>query len=169
MTEWLNIYLELSWCLWVCHLTCWCVTMSVFWGLRYSGSGLVYHFGCELVLISLCHVLGLCHSSKCCFPPTTSLPKLVTLNNGMGQTALSVQISQNRPQNLPYLKMSRIFLLYYKWLSAVALMVKETLWRDPTLLKPQLRRISKIEKGCRSPNQILSFFRESNTKSEKEN
>ena len=24
--------LELSWCLWVCHLACWCVTMGIYWG-----------------------------------------------------------------------------------------------------------------------------------------
>ena len=75
----------------------------------------------------------------------------------MDQTALSVQISQNRPQNLSYLKMSRIFPLYYKWLSAIALMEKETFWRDPTLLKPQLHRISKKEKGRRSPNSFQFF------------
>ena len=26
--------LEQSWCPWVCHLACWCVTMSVYWGSR---------------------------------------------------------------------------------------------------------------------------------------
>ena len=28
--------LELLWCLWVCHLACWCVTMSVYWASRSS-------------------------------------------------------------------------------------------------------------------------------------
>ena len=32
--------LELSWHLWVCHLACWCVTMSMYCGSRFSGSHL---------------------------------------------------------------------------------------------------------------------------------
>ena len=34
--------LELSWCLWVYHLACWCVTMNVYWGSRSSGSWLIH-------------------------------------------------------------------------------------------------------------------------------
>ena len=37
--------LELSWRLWVCHLACWCITVSVYWGSRFSGSWLVHHLG----------------------------------------------------------------------------------------------------------------------------
>ena len=64
--------LELSWCLGVCHLACWCVTVSVSWGLRSSGSQLVrLPSWTYLVLISLCHVLGLCHPFKgCALPPS---------------------------------------------------------------------------------------------------
>ena len=35
--------LELSWRLWVCHLACWCVTVSVYLGSR--AGWLVCHFG----------------------------------------------------------------------------------------------------------------------------
>ena len=37
--------LEVPWHLWVCHLACWCVTMSIYWSLRSSGSPLVCHLG----------------------------------------------------------------------------------------------------------------------------
>ena len=37
--------LELSWHLWVCHLACWCVTVSAHWGSGSSGSWLVHHLG----------------------------------------------------------------------------------------------------------------------------
>ena len=41
----LMVILELSWSLWVCYLACCCVTMSVYWGSRSSGSWLVHHLG----------------------------------------------------------------------------------------------------------------------------
>jgi len=34
---------ELSWYMWVCHLACWCITMSGYWGSRSSGSQLICH------------------------------------------------------------------------------------------------------------------------------
>ena len=50
------IFLELSWCLWVCHVACWCVTMRVHWGSRSSGSRL-HHLGPGCSLFShLTHV-----------------------------------------------------------------------------------------------------------------
>ena len=33
--------LELSWRLWVCHLSFWCVTVSVYWGLGFLGDSVV--------------------------------------------------------------------------------------------------------------------------------
>ena len=36
---------ELPWCLWVCHLACWCITMSIYWGLRSSRNWLIWHLG----------------------------------------------------------------------------------------------------------------------------
>ena len=57
--------LELSWCLWVYHLTYWCITVSVYWGSRSSGSQRLLSWTC-LVLISLCCVPGLWCSFKVC-------------------------------------------------------------------------------------------------------
>ena len=37
--------LELSRHLWVCHLACWCLTVSIYWGSRSSGSQLICHLG----------------------------------------------------------------------------------------------------------------------------
>ena len=37
--------LELSYCLWVYHLACLCVTVSVYWGSRCSKSHLICHLG----------------------------------------------------------------------------------------------------------------------------
>ena len=63
--------LELSWCLWVCNWPWWCVTTSLYWGSKSTGSQLIHHLAPSWFLISLCHVLGLCHSFKgCALPPT---------------------------------------------------------------------------------------------------
>ena len=64
--------MELSWHLWVCHLACWCVTMSIFWGSQSTGinsSTILDLFGS----ISVCCVLGLCRSFRCCALPPSLL------------------------------------------------------------------------------------------------
>ena len=41
----ISLHLKLLWHLWVCHLACWGVTVSVYWGSSSRGSGLVSRFG----------------------------------------------------------------------------------------------------------------------------
>ena len=58
-------HLELSWHLWVCHLACWCVTVSHTEArglLEINSSTILDLFGS----ISFCCVLGLCRSFKGC-------------------------------------------------------------------------------------------------------
>ena len=76
----LLLAMELSWCLWMYHLACWCVGMSIYWGSRSGESWLVCRLGfwIYLVLISFCHLLGLCHSFKvCALPPSLLFQFLV--------------------------------------------------------------------------------------------
>ena len=49
--------MELSCCLWVCHLAWWCIKMSVYWGSKSIGSQPVHHLT-SLVLTSLCYALN---------------------------------------------------------------------------------------------------------------
>ena len=69
----LIVDLEMSWCLWVCHLfnmlMCYnehILRLKVQWKSTCPPSWI------HLVLINLCHVLGLCHSSKGCVLPLPS-------------------------------------------------------------------------------------------------
>ena len=50
---------------WVCHLACWCVTVSLYWASRSSGSWLFCHLG-PIWFQCRWRVLRLCHSFKCC-------------------------------------------------------------------------------------------------------
>ena len=66
-------------------------TMSAHWGSRSSGSQLTHHLGpfclCHVMFmtfISLCHVLGLCHSFKGCALPPSLLFHSHSLKTGSG-------------------------------------------------------------------------------------
>ena len=79
---------ELSWHWWVCHVAYWCVTVSIYWDSRPSGSLLNPPSWTHLVLISLYHFLWLCHSFKVCaltLPSCFILPSEILLSYSYGK------------------------------------------------------------------------------------